>query len=92
MTQWTSEMLDNLATRVDDLTATVNKLAETTAEQAALSEDRDQRMELIMIAVNSLVETSIDYSRWKVETDQRFNILLEEVRSVNRRVTILENQ
>jgi hypothetical protein len=68
------------------------RLAEENAERDRREEDREERMELMMIGINALVESSIEYKRWKVETDQRFDILLQEVRSTNQRVTVLENR
>lgn len=68
------------------------RLAEENAERDRREEDREERMELMMIGINTLVESSIEYKRWKVETDQRFDILLQEVRATNQRVTLLENQ
>jgi hypothetical protein len=69
------------------------------------NEERDQQMDLMAIGINRLLEDSREYKQWKVETDrrivesnqrieesnQRFNILLEEIRSVTRRVEVLEN-
>jgi hypothetical protein len=67
--------------------------------------DLEEQMQIMAIGINRLVESDIEYKRWKVETDrrieesnqrieesnQRFYILLEEIRSVNRRVEVLEN-
>jgi len=61
-------------------------------ERDRREEDREERMELMMIGINALVESSIEYKRWKVETDQRFDILLQEIRATNQRVAVLENQ
>ena len=68
------------------------RFAEENAERDRREEDREERMELMMIGINALVESSAEYKSWKVETDQRFDILLQEVRTTNQRVTVLENQ
>jgi hypothetical protein len=80
------------------MSTALNKLIESNSQfsnwKVATEEqnaDRDEQMQLMSLGINRLLESSTEYRRWKVETDQRFNILLEEVRSVNRRVSSLEN-
>jgi len=76
--RWTDEMLD--------------RLADSIAAHDRQNEERDQQMDLMAIGINRLLEDSREYRQWKVENDLRFNILLEEIRSVTRRVEVLENQ
>ena len=67
-------------------------LRDTVLAHDRQNEGRDQQMDLMAIGINRLLEDSREYKLWKVENDRRFNILLEEVRAMNRRVEVLENQ
>ena len=67
-------------------------LRDTVLAHDRQNEGRDQQMDLMAIGINRLLEDSREYKQWKVENDQRFNILLAEVRAMNRRVEVLENQ
>lgn len=85
--RWTDEMVDDLASTVGDLSATV--------------EQTTRNVDMLVGAVNAILardsqrdeETRLrdqDFQQYKIENDQRFNILLEEVRFLIRKLG--ENQ
>ena len=85
--RWTDEMVDDLASTVGDLSATV--------------EQTTRNVDMLVGAVNALLERDSqrdeeirrrdqDFQQYKIENDQRFNILLEEVRFLIRKLG--ENQ
>ena len=85
--RWTDEMVDDLASTVGDLSATVEQTTRNVdmlvgAVNALLARDsqRDEEMR----------RRDQDFQHYKIENDQRFNILLEEVRFVIRKLG--ENQ
>lgn len=85
--RWNDEMMDDLASTVGDLSATV--------------EQTTRNVDMLVGAVNALLERDSqraeeirrrdeDFQQYKIENDQRFNILLEEVRFLIRKLG--ENQ
>jgi len=85
--RWTDEMVDDLASTVGDLSATVEQTTRNVdmlvgAVNAILARDsqRDEEMR----------RRDQDFQQYKIENDQRFNILLEEVRFLIRKLG--ENQ
>lgn len=85
--RWTDEMVDDLASTVGDLSATV--------------EQTTRNVDMLVGAVNALLERDSqraeeirrrdeDFQQYKIENDQRFNVLLEEVRFLIRKLG--ENQ
>ena len=85
--RWTDEMVDDLASTVGDLSATVEQTTRNVdmlvgAVNAILARD-SQRDEEIR-------RRDQDFQQYKIENDQRFNILLEEVRFLIRKLG--ENQ
>jgi len=85
--RWTDEMVDDLASTVGDLSATV--------------EQTTRNVDMLVGAVNAILERDSqrdeemrrrdqDFQQYKIENDQRFNILLEEVRFLIRKLG--ENQ
>jgi hypothetical protein len=90
--RWTDEMLDRLADSIAAHDRQFESLRDTVLAHDRQNEGRDQQMDLMAIGINRLLEDSREYKQWKVENDQRFNILLAEVRAMNRRVEVLENQ
>ena len=85
--RWTDEMVDDLASTVGDLSATVEQTTRNVdmlvgAVNAILARDsqRDEEMR----------QRDQDFQQYKIENDQRFNILLEEVRFLIRKLG--ENQ
>ena len=85
--RWTDEMVDDLASTVGDLSATVEQTTRNVdmlvgAVNALLARDsqRDEEMR----------RRDQDFQQYKIENDQRFNILLEEVRFLIRKLG--ENQ
>ena len=69
--RWTDEMLDELASSVDEIKDSIDGLRITS--QA-----------LLQLAAQSQRDTELLKQR-QAENDQRFNILLEEVRYLSRR-------
>ncbi|MEG3846562.1 hypothetical protein QT971_04750 [Microcoleus sp. herbarium19] len=85
--RWTDEMVDDLASTVGGLSATVEQTTRNVdmlvgAVNAILARD-SQRDEEIR-------RRDADFQQYKIENDQRFNILLEEVRFLIRKLG--ENQ
>jgi outer membrane murein-binding lipoprotein Lpp len=85
--RWNDEMVDDLASTVGDLSATVEQTTRNVdmlvgAVNAILARDsqRDEEMR----------RRDADFQQYKIENDQRFNILLEEVRFLIRKLG--ENQ
>jgi len=85
--RWTDKMVDDLASTVGDLSATVEQTTRNVdmlvgAVNAILARDsqRDEEMR----------RRDQDFQQYKIENDQRFNILLEEVRFLIRKLG--ENQ
>ena len=85
--RWTDEMVDDLASTVGDLSATVEQTTRNVdmlvgAVNAILARDsqRDEEMR----------RRDQDFQQYKIENDQRFNTLLEEVRFLIRKLG--ENQ
>ena len=85
--RWNDEMVDDLASTVGDLSATVEQTTRNVdmlvgAVNAILARDsqRDEEMR----------RRDQDFQQYKIENDQRFNILLEEVRFLIRKLG--ENQ
>ena len=81
--RWTDEMVDDLASTVGDLSATVEQTTRNVdmlvgAVNAILARD-SQRDEEIR-------RRDQDFQQYKIENDQRFNILLEEVRFLIRKL------
>ena len=85
--RWNDKMVDDLASTVGDLSATV--------------EQTTRNVDMLVGAVNALLERDsqrdeeirrrdADFQQYKLENDQRFNILLEEVRFLIRKLG--ENQ
>ena len=81
--RWTDEMVDDLASTVGDLSATVEQTTRNVdmlvgAVNAILARDsqRDEEMR----------RRDQDFQQYKIENDQRFNILLEEVRFLIRKL------
>ena len=81
--RWTDEMVDDLASTVGDLSATV--------------EQTTRNVDMLVGAVNAILERDSqrdeeirrrdqDFQQYKIENDQRFNILLEEVRFLIRKL------
>jgi hypothetical protein len=90
--RWTDEMLDNLVVSIQSLRDTVASHDRQNEEREQRTIDLEEQMQILAVSMNRLAESSLEYSLWKVENDLRFNILLEEIRSVTRRVEVLENQ
>ena len=85
--RWNDKMVDDLASTVGDLSATVEQTTRNVdmlvgAVNALLARDsqRDEEMR----------RRDQDFQQYKIENDQRFNILLEEVRFLIRKLG--ENQ
>ena len=85
--RWNDKMVDDLASTVGDLSATVEQTTRNVdmlvgAVNAILARDsqRDEEMR----------RRDQDFQQYKIENDQRFNILLEEVRFLIRKLG--ENQ
>ena len=81
--RWNDEMVDDLASTVGDLSATVEQTTRNVdmlvgAVNAILARDsqRDEEMR----------RRDQDFQQYKIENDQRFNILLEEVRFLIRKL------
>ncbi|WP_293331324.1 hypothetical protein [Microcoleus sp. CAWBG58] len=85
--RWNDQMMDDLASTVGDLSATV--------------EQTTRNVDMLVGAVNALLERDSqraeeirrrdeDFQQYKIENDQRFNVLLEEVRFLIRKLG--ENQ
>jgi len=81
--RWTDKMVDDLASTVGDLSATVEQTTRNVdmlvgAVNAILARDsqRDEEMR----------RREQDFQQYKIENDQRFNILLEEVRFLIRKL------
>jgi methyl-accepting chemotaxis protein len=83
--RWTDEMLDGLASRVDELTSSVSEVKDSidglrvTAQallQVAAQSQRD------MESVKEEIELG---KQRQAESDERFNVLLEEIRYLIRR-------
>ena len=81
--RWTDEMVDDLASTVGDLSATVEQTTRNVdmlvgAVNAILARDsqRDEEMR----------RRDQDFQQYKIENDQRFNMLLEEVRFLIRKL------
>jgi len=81
--RWTDEMVDDLASTVGDLSATVEQTTRNVdmlvgVVNAILARDsqRDEEMR----------RRDQDFQQYKIENDQRFNILLEEVRFLIRKL------
>jgi hypothetical protein len=64
--RWTDEMLDELASSVDNLRITAQALLQVAAQNQQKMDRFEEEMELI--------------KQRQLENDQRFNVLLEEVR------------
>jgi DNA-binding ferritin-like protein len=64
--RWTDEMLDQLASKVDEIADSVDGLRITAQALLQVAAQNQQALELI--------------KERQAETDQRFNVLLEEVR------------
>ena len=64
--RWTDEMLDQLASKVDEIADSVDGLRVTAQALLQVAAQSQREMEFI--------------KERQVETDQRFNVLLEEVR------------
>jgi septal ring factor EnvC (AmiA/AmiB activator) len=64
--RWTDEMLDRLASSVNDLSVTSQALLQLAAQQQQKSREIDDKL--------------VKLEEEKAENDRRFNVLLEEVR------------
>jgi hypothetical protein len=78
--RWTDEMVDDLASSVEQTTRNVDMLVGAVNALLERDSQRDEEMR----------RRDADFQQYKLENDQRFNILLEEVRFLIRKLG--ENQ
>ncbi|MEG4572769.1 hypothetical protein QUA56_08715 [Microcoleus sp. N3A4] len=85
--RWTDEMVDDLASNVEQTTRNVDMLV---GAVNALLERDSQRDEETRRRDEEMRRRDEDFQQYKIENDQRFNTLLEEVRFLIRKLG--ENQ
>lgn len=78
--RWTDEMVDDLASSVEQTTRNVDMLVGAVNALLERDSQRDEEMR----------RRDADFQQYKLENDQRFNTLLEEVRFLIRKLG--ENQ
>ncbi len=78
--RWTDEMVDDLASTVEQTTRNVDMLVGAVNALLERDSQRDEETR----------RRERDFQQYKIENDQRFNILLEEVRFLIRKLG--ENQ
>jgi hypothetical protein len=78
--RWTDEMVDDLASSVEQTTRNVDMLVGAVNALLERDSQRDEEMR----------RRDADFQQYKIENDQRFNTLLEEVRFLIRKLG--ENQ
>ncbi|MBE9252219.1 hypothetical protein IQ226_24635 [Dolichospermum sp. LEGE 00240] len=82
--RWNDEMLDDLASSVNELRESITEVRETITEvKDSIDGLRVTAQALLQVAAQNQREMELVKQR-QAESDQRFNILLEEVRYLTR--------